>query len=66
MPASVFTANDMGVLIAGGGARTVTRGSGAAMYVNGTNVASATISGRGVAGFVYESATVCYLTGDVS
>jgi len=66
MPANVFSPGDMGIVRAGSAARTITRGSGLTMYVNGTNVSSATLSSRGVMGFNYESGTVVYLTGDVS
>lgn len=66
MPASVFTQGDSGILMAGGAARTVTRGSGLAMYVNGSNVASATLSAFGVAGFIYYTNAAVFITGDVS
>lgn len=66
MPASVFTQGDSGILMAGGSARTVTRGSGLAMYVNGSNVASATLSAFGVVGFIYYTNSAVFLTGDVS
>ena len=60
-----FSAGDM---IVGGSpnSRTLTRGSGLAMYVNGSNVASATIAARGVFGIYFTGSTYCYVTGDVS
>ena len=66
MPASVFAAGDMGVVRAGGSARTITRGASLTMYVNGANAATATLSSRGIMGFNYEAGGVVYLTGDVS
>tara|TARA_R100001086_G_scaffold44914_1_gene19893 strand:+ start:1751 stop:2632 length:882 start_codon:yes stop_codon:yes gene_type:complete len=53
-----------GALITDGTARTVTRGSGLTMYVNGTNVASATIPARGTAPFFFQTASICHLKGD--
>ncbi len=53
-------------LMAQGSARTVNRGSGLTMYVDGSNVASATISARGTCAVIYAGASVCYLSGDVS
>lgn len=48
-------------------ARTVSRDAGLSnMFVNGSNVASATISGRGVVGVVYTASSICHLSGDVS
>ena len=50
-----------------GTSRTVSRDAGLAnMFVNGSNVASATISGRGVVGVVYTASSICHLSGDVS
>jgi hypothetical protein len=66
MPSGAFAAGDMGLMRAGASARTITRGSGLTMYVNGTNVSSATLTARGLMGFNYESGTAVYLTGDVS
>lgn len=66
IPASVFTADDI-ILIRGmGTARTITRGSGLTMYVNGSDVATATLTARGTMSVVFDSATVCTLHGDVS
>lgn len=53
-------------IVGDGSARTITRGSGLTMYVNGTNVASATLSARGTAGVVYTASNACYVTGDVT
>jgi len=50
----------------GSTSRTITRGSGLTMFVNGLNVASATLSIRGAAGVVYTTASTCYISGDVS
>lgn len=48
-------------------ARTVSRHAGLAnLFVNGTNVSSATISGRGVVGVIYTASSICHLSGDVS
>lgn len=66
VPANVFVARDICILVGGSAARTITRGASVTMYVKGVDVASATLSARGNAGIVWESATVCYITGDVS
>lgn len=60
------TAGANGVLCGDGSARTITRGSGLTMYVNGSNVASATLAARGVASVLFTTASVCYVSGDVS
>ena len=55
-----------GVLINNSGtARTITA-SGTTMYVNQASVASATLAGRGMVGFVYEGVGVVHLNGAVS
>jgi hypothetical protein len=47
--------------------RTVSRDAGLSnMFVNGSNVSSATISGRGVVGVIYTASSICHLSGDVS
>lgn len=66
LPASVFTADDAIIIDGNGTARTITRGSGLTMYVNGTDSATATLAANGVMGVTYRSATVCILTGNVS
>jgi hypothetical protein len=67
IPSTIGSAQDtIGPLNSGGASRTITRGSGLSMYVNGTNVASCTLAARGLAVIWFQSATVCYVTGDVS
>lgn len=66
IPASVAASDDIIVIRGMGTARTITRGSGLTMYVNGTNVATATLTARGTMSVVFDSATVCTLHGDVS
>lgn len=55
----------IGPLNSGGASRTITRGSGLSMYVNGTNVASCTLAARGLAVIWFQSSTFCYVIGDV-
>lgn len=50
----------------GSGSITVTRGSGLAMYVNGVNVASATIPARGVVTAIYQTGSIVHMKGDIS
>ncbi len=52
--------------IHGGGSITVTRGSGLAMYVNGVDVASATIPARGIVTAIYQTASIVHMKGDIS
>ena len=66
IPNSVFKAGDITILNPNSAGRTITRGSGVTMYVGGANVASATAAIRGTVGIRWESASICYLTGDVS
>ena len=63
LPNSVFTANDKIVFAAGSSARTFTRGAGIAMYLNGSDSATATLGSRQLGGVHWESASVAYLTG---
>ena len=62
-PNSVFTALDTMVLDPGTSNRTITRGSGVTMYVNGTDSASATVLANTLAPLHYRSASVCILSG---
>lgn len=66
LPASVFGSGSDFMCEAGGTARTITRGSGLTMYVNGVDSASATLAANGVVAVIWRSATVCILKGDVS
>jgi hypothetical protein len=66
MPNSVFTAGDMMTIDPGTASRTVTRGAGIALYVNGVDVASCTIASNQMAGAHWRSASVCVMTGAVS
>lgn len=63
VPNSVFTALDTMVLDPGTSNRTITRGSGVTMYVNGTDSASATVLANTLASLHYRSASVCILSG---
>lgn len=63
VPNSVFTALDTMVLDPGTSSRTITRGSGVTMYVNGTDSASATVAANTLASLHYRSASVCILSG---
>ena len=65
VPNSIFTAGDILILSAGSAARTITRGTGVTMYVGGVNSATATLAARGTAGIRWETASICYVTGDV-
>lgn len=66
IPANVMTTDDIIIIRGMGTARTITRGSGLTMYVNGTDSATATLTARGTMSVVFDSATVCTLHGDVS
>jgi hypothetical protein len=66
MPNSVFTTGDMMTIDPGTVSRTVTRGAGIALYVNGVDVASCTIASNEMAGAHWRSASVCVMTGAVS
>ena len=66
LPNSVFAAGDMHVWHAGTSARTITRGSGVTMYVNGTNVASATLAANSIGGAYWSDASTVHLTGAIS
>lgn len=63
VPNSVFTALDTMVLDPGTSNRTITRGSGVTMYVNGVDSASATVLANTLASLHYRSASVCILSG---
>ena len=66
MATATFTAGDMIVLDPGTAARTITRGASIAMYVNGTDSATATLAANQIGGAHWRSSTVCVLTGAVS
>lgn len=66
LPASVFTADDVVALDPGTSSRTITRGSGLTMYLNGTDVASATLAANQMGYAYYRSPTVCVLSGAFS
>lgn len=66
LPASVFSAQDVIVVDGNGTARTITRGVGLTMYVNGANSATASLTANGVMSVHYRDATTCILTGNVS
>lgn len=63
---SVFTANDKMTMDPGTSARTITRGAGCTMYVNGTDSATATLAANQMGGVHVRSASVFVLTGAVS
>lgn len=62
-PNSVFTALDTMIIDPGASNRTVNRGAGVTMYVNGVDTASATVSANTLASLHYRSASVCILSG---
>jgi hypothetical protein len=66
VPQSVFDEATIMIVSPGGVARTITRGAGISMYVNGTNVASATMSAWGTVGIRFRSTTQVVVTGDVA
>lgn len=66
VPASIFTARDAVIIMAGASSRTITRGSGLSMYYNGTNSASLTLAANGMCSVVFESTSKCIVTGNVS
>lgn len=63
LPNSVFTAGDIIMCDPGTSNRTFTRGSGIAMYLNGTDVASATLGANKTGVVYYRSASVVVLSG---
>jgi len=63
LPDSVFSAGDMIVFDAGASNRTFTRGSGIAMYLNGTDAASATLRDNEMGSVYWRSASVAILSG---
>lgn len=66
LPNSVFSAGQGHIIDPGTSSRTITRGSGIAMYVNGADASSATVPAGQVCGAVWRSASVVVLTGPVS
>lgn len=66
LPNSVFAARNITTIDGNGTARTITRGSGVTMYVNGTDSATATLPANGLMGVYWRTASVCILTGNVS
>lgn len=66
VPSGEFAPRDSILVMAGSSSREITRGSGLAMYLSGSDVATATLSANGIMSIVFESASKCYITGDVS
>lgn len=66
LPNSVFTAGDNILFDPGTSNRTFTRGSGVAMYVNGTDSASATLAANKMGTAYWRSASVVVLSGGFS
>lgn len=66
IPSGYGNGNSINILDPNGTARTITRGAGVTMYVNGANVASATTSAFGTVGIRMANTTLAYLSGDVS
>lgn len=63
---SVFTTGDKNTGDPGASNRTITRGAGVAMYVNGVDSASATAFANQAFGIHWRSASVCVLSGAVA
>jgi len=66
MPNAVFSAGQWQYMLAGASSRTITRGASVTMYVNGVDSATATLAARGTCFAFWDTASVCYLSGDVS
>jgi hypothetical protein len=66
LPNAVFTAGDAHVIDPGTSSRTITRGASIAMYVNGTDAATATIPANQACGVIWRSSSVAVITGPVS
>jgi hypothetical protein len=66
LPASVFTARDIVIISTAISSRTITRGSGLAMFLNGTDTASVTLAANSTMGVLYRTATECHIFGNVS
>ena len=63
MPNSVFSGGQMQVFNGGASNRTFTRGSGVTMYLNGSNVATATLPANQMGGAFWSTASVVHLSG---
>jgi hypothetical protein len=63
LPATVFSEGDCGVCAAGASARTITRGAGLQMFVNGVDVTTATLGAGRMMGWRYRSASIVDLAG---
>lgn len=66
LPNSVFAARNVTTIDGNGTSRTITRGSGVTMYVNGTDSATATLTSNGVMAAYWRTASICVLKGDVA
>lgn len=66
LPNSVFAARNITTIDGNGTSRTITRGSGVTMYVNGTDSATATLTSNGLMAVYWRTASICILKGDVS
>lgn len=66
IPASVFQPRDSLVILGGGTQRVITRGSGLNMYFAGTDEPSVNLDANGMMSVVFETATKCIVSGDIS
>ena len=66
VPSGEFSPRDVVIIMGGGTARTITRGSGLAMYFGGTDSASVTLNANGIMSVTFETASKCYVSGDIT
>ena len=64
IPSATFTARDVVIITAGSSNRTINRGSGLAMYKDGTDEASVTLAANGMMSVVFETANKCIISGN--
>ena len=64
VPSATFTARDVIIITAGSSNRTINRGSGLAMYLNGTDESSVTLAANGMMSVVFETASKCIISGN--
>ncbi len=66
VPSGVFSPRDVVIIMAGGTSRTITRGTSLAMYFGGTDSASVTLNANGIMSITFETASKCYVSGDIA
>lgn len=66
IPSGTFTGRDIVIISTGSTSRTITRGSGLAMFFNGSNTASVTLAANSTMAVLFRTSTDCHVFGNLT